>query len=134
MFGISERANVMPPARGRRRFSALAGISPDAAESAACLQREQCTLRLRVLLNESKAGSPSSLLWFRLLHRGLLGAFLCAAASLENPLKARPLLHPRYGGVSLAHERPRRSVIGHVLLHGDARNGAADYVESQVVQ
>ena len=25
-------------------------------------------------------------------------------------------------------------VIGHVLLHGHARNGAADYVESQVLQ
>jgi hypothetical protein len=53
--------------------------------------------------------------WFRLLHRGLLGALLCAA-------------------LSLAHERPRRLVIGHVLLHGHARYGAADHVESQVLQ
>jgi hypothetical protein len=30
--------------------------------------------------------------------------------------------------------RPCRPIIGHVLLHGHARNGAADYVESQVVQ
>src|SRR5947208_12940935 len=27
--------------------------------------------------------------------------------------------------LSLAHERPRRTVIGHVLLRGHARNGAA---------
>jgi hypothetical protein len=40
--------------------------------------------------------------------------------------KARPLLHPRYGGVYLAHERPRRVVIGHVLLRGHARNAATD--------
>src|SRR5467141_1002210 len=59
--------------------------------------------------------SPGSLLWFRLLHRELLGALLCAA-------------------LSLAHERPRRLVIGHVLLGGHARNGAADHVESQVLQ
>jgi len=55
-----------------------------------------------------------------ILHRGLLGALFCAAASLANPF-----------GVSLAHERPRRTVIGHVLLHGHTRNGAADHVESQ---
>jgi hypothetical protein len=59
--------------------------------------------------------SPGSLLWFRLLHRGLLGALLCAAAPLANAF-----------GVSLAQKRPRRLVIGHVLLRGDARNGAAD--------
>jgi hypothetical protein len=58
-----------------------------------------------------------------ILHRGLLGALLCAAALLANPF-----------GVSLAHERPRRLVIGHVLLRGHARNGAADHVESQVLQ
>src|SRR6476620_11534234 len=46
--------------------------------------------------------------------------------SLRCSLKARPLLHPRYG--------PCRPVIGHVLLHGHARNGAADHVESQVLQ
>ena len=51
-------------------------------------------------------------------------------ALLALPLKARPLLH-RF---ALAHERPRRLVIGHVLLHGHARNGAADHVESQVLQ
>src|SRR5438270_11280147 len=51
-----------------------------------------------------------------ILRRGLLGAALCAAAPLANPF-----------GVSLAQERPRRLVIGHVLLHGDARNGAADW-------
>ena len=28
--------------------------------------------------------------------------------------------------MALAHERPRRLVIGHVLLRGHARNGAAD--------
>src|SRR6266446_5474003 len=67
--------------------------------------------------------SSGSLLWFRLLHRGLLGALLCAAAPLANPF-----------GVSLAHERPRRLVIGHVLFRGHARNGAADHVESQVLQ
>ncbi len=50
-----------------------------------------------------------------ILHRGLLGALLCAA-------------------LSLAQERPRRPVIGHVLLRGHARNGAADYVERQVLQ
>jgi hypothetical protein len=38
-----------------------------------------------------------------ILHRGLFGALLCAA-------------------LSLAHERPRRLVIGHVLLRGHARN------------
>ena len=32
------------------------------------------------------------------------------------------------------HERPRRLVIGHVLLRGHARNGAADHVKSQVLQ
>src|SRR5438477_8815024 len=42
-----------------------------------------------------------------ILHRGLLGALLCAA-------------------LALAHERPRRLVIGHLLLRGHARNGAAD--------
>src|SRR5207302_7608908 len=36
--------------------------------------------------------------------------------------------------LSLAQERPRRLVIGHVLLRGHARNGAADHVESQVLQ
>ncbi len=47
-------------------------------------------------------------LWFRLLHRsGFPGALLCAALSLAN-------------------ERSRRLVIGHVLLHGHARNGATD--------
>jgi len=56
----------------------------------------------------------------RLLHRGLLGALLYAAAPLANPF-----------GVSLAQERPRRLVIGHVLLRGHARDGAADHVESQ---
>jgi hypothetical protein len=45
-------------------------------------------------------------LWFRLLHRGRLGALLCAA-------------------LSLAHERPRRLVIGHVLFHGLARTKQA---------
>src|SRR5438874_4250899 len=35
---------------------------------------------------------------------------------------------------ALAHERPRSLVIGHVLLRGHARNGAADDVESQVLQ
>jgi hypothetical protein len=30
------------------------------------------------------------------------------------------------GLLSFAQERPRRLVIGHVLLHGHARNGAAD--------
>jgi hypothetical protein len=49
----------------------------------------------------------------------------------REPWKARPLLHPRYGRVSLVHERPRRLVIGHVLLHGHARDGAAGHVESQ---
>jgi hypothetical protein len=49
-----------------------------------------------------------------ILHRGLPRALLCAAALLANPF-----------GVSLAHERPRRLVIGHVFLHGHARNGAA---------
>ena len=63
---------------------------------------------------------------FRLLHRGLVGVHLRAA------WKARPLLHSRYGPVP--EERPRRPVIGHVLLHGHARNGAADHVESQVLQ
>ncbi|HEY3150852.1 MAG TPA: metalloregulator ArsR/SmtB family transcription factor [Candidatus Binatia bacterium] len=43
-----------------------------------------------------------------------------------------PLANPF--GVSLAQERPRRPVIGHVLLRGHARNGAADHVESQVLQ
>jgi len=66
-------------------------------------------------------GSRKWLLFgFRLLRHGLLGALLCAAAALANP-----------SGVSLAQERPRRLVIGHVLLHGHARNGAADHVESQ---
>jgi len=50
-----------------------------------------------------------------ILHRGLPGALLCAAAPLANPF-----------GVYLAQERPRRLVIGHVLLRGHARNGAAD--------
>jgi len=52
-----------------------------------------------------------------LLHssKRTFGALLCAA-------------------LSLAHERPRRLVIGHVLLRGHARNGAADHVESQVLQ
>ena len=36
--------------------------------------------------------------------------------------------------LSLAQERPRRLVIGHVLLRRHARNGAADHVESQVLQ
>ena len=31
-------------------------------------------------------------------------------------------------------KRSRRPVIGHVFLHGHARNGAADHVESQVLQ
>ena len=53
-----------------------------------------------------------------ILHRGLPGVLLCAAAPLTNPF-----------GVSLAKERPRRTVIGHVLLHGHARNGAG-HVES----
>ena len=44
---------------------------------------------------------PELLLWFRLLHRGLPGALLCAALSLE---------------------RLRRLVIGHVLRCGHARN------------
>ena len=52
-----------------------------------------------------------------ILHRGLLGVLLRTAAPLANPF-----------GVSLAHERPRRTVIGHVLLRGHARNGAADHV------
>jgi hypothetical protein len=47
-----------------------------------------------------------------ILHRGLPGPLLCAA-------------------LFLAHERARRLVIGHVLLRGHARNGAADHVESQ---
>jgi len=42
-----------------------------------------------------------------ILHRGLLGGLLCAA-------------------LSLAQKRPRRPVIGDVLLRGHARNGAAD--------
>ena len=47
-----------------------------------------------------------------------------------NPLKAHDtLLHPRYG--SLAQERPRRLVIGHVLLRGHARNGAAGLTTSR---
>ena len=66
--------------------------------------------------------SPGSLLCFRLLHGRLVVALLCAAAPLANPF-----------GVSFAHERPRRAVIGHVLLRGHARNGAADHVESQVL-
>jgi len=37
-------------------------------------------------------------------------------------------------GLAFAQERSCRAVIGHVLLHGHARNGAADHVESQVVQ
>src|SRR5438093_1954260 len=57
-----------------------------------------------------RSQSPGSLLWFRLLHRGLL----CAA-------------------LSFAHERLRRLVIGHVLLRGHARDRAADNVESQVL-
>ena len=50
---------------------------------------------------------------------------------------ARVLFHPGAllcAALSLAEERPRRPVVGHVLLHGYARNGAADHVESQVLQ
>jgi len=50
---------------------------------------------------------------------------------------ARVLFHPGAllcAALSLAEERPRRPVVGHVLLHGHARNGAADHVESQVLQ
>ncbi len=36
--------------------------------------------------------------------------------------------------MALARERPRLLGIGHVLLRGHARNGAADHVESQVLQ
>jgi hypothetical protein len=53
-----------------------------------------------------------------ILHRGLLGALLCAAAPLANPPCSRRISE---FGVSLAHERPRRPVIGHVLLRGHAR-------------
>jgi hypothetical protein len=59
------------------------------------------------------------------------GAPLCAAAPLANPSRSRRISE---FGVSLTHERPRRPVIGHVLLRGHARNGAADHVESQVLQ
>src|SRR5205823_1761411 len=66
-----------------------------------------------------------------ILHRGLVNALLCAAAPLANPPCSRRISE---FGVFLAQERPRRPVIGHVLLRGHARNGAADHFESQVLQ
>jgi hypothetical protein len=55
-----------------------------------------------------------------ILHRGLPGALLCAA--LGKPGRSFTRV------TALAQERPRRLVIGHVLLRGHARNGAADHV------
>ena len=72
----------------------------------ACLQRVKDTLRFRIFQKRNRevlspAGCARSLLWFRLLHRGLPGALLCAALYLE---------------------RLRGLVIGHVLRCGHARN------------
>src|SRR4249919_3290538 len=61
-----------------------------------------------------------SVLWFRLLHLGIPGPLLCAA--LGKPGRSFTRV------TALAHERPRRLVIGHVLLHGHARNDAVDHV------
>src|SRR5205807_8056385 len=58
----------------------------------------------------------------------------CRRPSLRCCPAREPSLLAKNFGVSLAQERPRRLVIGHVLLHGHARNGAADHVESQVLQ
>ncbi len=41
-------------------------------------------------------------------------------------LEALTYVFPSLLFTALAHERPRRLVIGHVLLRGHARNGAAD--------
>jgi len=57
-----------------------------------------------------------------ILHRGLLGALLCAAPGkpgrlLRNPLRESPAA-PFTRVMALAHERPGRPVIGDVLFHG----------------
>ena len=62
------------------------------------------------------------LLGFGLFHRGLLNA------ALGKPGRSFTRV------TALAQERPRRTVIGHVLLHGHARNSAANHVEGQVLQ
>src|SRR6266550_2368428 len=67
---------------------------------------------------------------FAFFAADLPGTLFCAAAPLANPPCSRRISE---FGVSLAHERSRRSVIGHVLLHGHTRHGAADYVDSQVL-
>ena len=79
------------------------------------------TLKAETLKSEigNRGRGRSHIFWFRLLHRGLPSALLCAAASLANPF-----------GVSVANERPRRLVIGHVLRRGQARNGAADHASN----
>src|SRR4051794_28022685 len=69
------------------------------------------------LADERKINEASLLswfLWFCLLRRGLPGVLLCTV-------------------LSFARHRSRGPVIRDVLLQGDARNRAADDVESQVV-
>src|SRR5438552_15104959 len=72
--------------------------------------------RSLVMVTFRRRQSPGSLLWFRLLHRGLPGALLCAALGKPGRSSTRV--------TALAHERPRRAVIGHVLLRGHAQRCA----------
>jgi hypothetical protein len=67
-------------------------------------------------------------------------SFAFFTADFFSPLPAREPFESQ-AAPSLAlrrsfplQDRPRRTVIGHVLLHGHSRNGAADDVESHVVQ
>jgi hypothetical protein len=64
-----------------------------------------------------------------------LSNLLALVTSLVSPSSQRTSWRPSLRrcparepfGVSLAEERPRRLVIGHVLLRGHARNGAAGH-------
>ncbi len=71
------------------------------------------------MLGDNKAFSGFSLsqihfFGFAFFTADFLTPFFALLPCSRTLLKARPLLHPRYGGVSLAQERPRRLVIGHV--------------------
>ena len=78
------------------------------------------TLKAETLKSEIGQGTESHLLRSALsLHRVFSWRLLCAAASAADPFC-----------VSVAQERPRRLVIGHVLLHGHARNCVADHASN----
>src|SRR5581483_8519678 len=75
------------------------------------------------------------------LHRGLLCATLGKPGRLTSqavtgkPGRGLAVVSRSFTRVTaLAHERPGRLVIGHVLLRRHASNGAASHVESQVFE